>query len=172
VARTLAQCWPISLFSRKERALPEDTEASWSADRRIGHPEVPMPAWPLALGRGLMMKCPACGEAPAFAGYLKVRPVCPNCAAPLGRAPSDDAPPYVTLLISLHLIAVILVIVDRGGTLNYITGLAIFVPLIIILELALLQPVKGAMIAVLLKVNVLRPIPVPASMSPLLPPNA
>lgn len=152
--------------------MPNDIEGAWSPDRRIGHPEVPMPGWPLALRRGLSMKCPACGEAPAFIGYLKVRPVCPHCGAPLGRAPSDDAPPYVTLLVSLHLIAIILVLVDRGGTLNYVTGLAIFVPLIILLELALLRPVKGAMIAVLLKVNVLRPVSASGPASALLPPNA
>ncbi len=116
-----------------------------------------MPGWKLALRRGLMMKCPACGEAPAFDGYLKVRPVCPRCGAPLGRAPSDDAPPYITLLISLHLMAIILVLADRGDALNEVTGLAIFVPLIIILELALLRPVKGATLAILLKVNLLRP---------------
>ena len=141
--------------------MSDDPEGHWSPDRRGTRPEVAMPDWPLALRRGLMMKCPACGEAPAFKGYLRVRPVCPHCGAPLGRVPSDDAPPYITLLISLHLMAIILVLVDRGGALNYITGLAIFVPLIIILELALLQPVKGATIAILLKVNVLRPVAMP-----------
>jgi uncharacterized protein (DUF983 family) len=125
-----------------------------------------MPGWPVALRRGLMMKCPACGEAPAFMGYLKVRPVCPRCKAPLGRAPSDDAPPYVTLLISLHLIAFLLVIVDQGGALDYVTGIAIFVPLIVVLELALLRPIKGATIAILLKVNVLRPAASPAALPP------
>lgn len=118
-----------------------------------------MPDWGVALRRGLAMKCPACGEAPAFIGYLKVRPVCPHCGAPLGRAPSDDAPPYITLLVALHIIALILVTVDRNDTLSYAQGIYIFVPLIILLELALLRPVKGATIAILLKVNVLRPAP-------------
>ena len=139
--------------------MPDDSH--WSTDRRRRRPEVAMPGWGLALARGLAMRCPACGEAPAFAGYLKVRPVCPHCSAPLGRAPSDDAPPYITLLISLHLIAFLLVLVDRDGALDVVTGIAIFVPLIIVLELALLQPVKGATIAILFKVNVLRPAPPP-----------
>jgi uncharacterized protein (DUF983 family) len=140
------------------KPLPDDdTDRFWTSARGAGRPEVAMPGWALALGRGLAMKCPACGEAPAFAGYLTVRKQCPHCGAPLGRVPSDDAPPYITLLLALHIIAVIMVIADRGDTLNYITGIVVFVPLIILLELALLRPVKGATIAILLKVNVLRP---------------
>lgn len=138
--------------------LPDDdTDHDWTADHRFSQPEVPMPGWPLTLRRGLAMKCPACGKAAAFAGYLTVRKCCPHCTAPLGRAPSDDAPPYITLLLALHVIAIILVLTDRGGNLNYVTAMFIFVPLIIALELALLRPVKGATIAILLKVNVLRP---------------
>lgn len=113
----------------------------------------PMPGWMTALRRGLGMRCPSCGAAPAFDGYLHVRSTCPRCAAPLGRVPCDDAPPYLTLLISLHVIALLAVLVDRGGALSSATMLAIFLPFTLVLVLLLLRPIKGAILAVMLKVN-------------------
>ena len=54
----------------------------------IWHPNrtAVMPAWPVpslftAIGRGLLGRCPACGEAPAFGRFLKIVPLCPACAA-------------------------------------------------------------------------------------------
>lgn len=102
------------------------------------------------------MRCPSCGEASAFDGYLRVRPTCPHCEAPLGRVPCDDAPPYLTLLISLHIIALLAVLLDRNDALSSATMLAIFLPLTLVLILLLLRPIKGATLAVMLKVNLLR----------------
>ena len=134
----------------------------WTPDRTEPKPIVAMPAWIVALRRGLAMRCPACGEASAFQGYLKVRPVCPHCAAPLGRVPCDDAPPYITLILALHIIVLTMVLSDVGGSMTDITSLMIFVPLTIILELLLLRPVKGGTLAVMLKVNLLRQEPLTA----------
>ena len=91
-----------------------------------------------------------------------MRPVCPHCAAPLGRVPCDDAPPYITLLLALHIIVLTIVLSDVGGSMGYVTSLVIFMPLTIILELLLLRPVKGGTLAVMLKVNLLRREPLAA----------
>ena len=139
--------------------MPNQISQHWTPKRNPQHPEVAMPTWPIALRRGVRMRCPACGQAPIFRGYIKVNTKCAACAAPLGRAPSDDAPPYITLLLALHIIALTLVLADRHGGLPIVTALVIFVPMIIILELLLLRPVKGLVIAVLLKVDMLRQTP-------------
>lgn len=139
--------------------MPNQISQHWTPKRNPRRPEVDMPSWPIALRRGLRMLCPACGQAPIFRGYIKVNPKCANCAAPLGRAPSDDAPPYITLLIALHIIALTFILADDRGGLPIVTALAIFIPLVIILELLLLRPVKGMVIAVLLKVDMLRQPP-------------
>jgi uncharacterized protein (DUF983 family) len=136
--------------------MPNDLSDNWTPKRIPPSGEVAMPPWSIAIGRGLRMRCPACGQAPIFQGYLKVNAECAACAAPLGRVPSDDAPPYITLLLSLHVIAIILVLADRHGHMSALIAVAIFVPLIIVLELLLLRPVKGMVIAVLLKVDMLR----------------
>lgn len=137
--------------------MPNDMPTTWTIDRDRKKPEVAMPAWSVALRRGLRMRCPSCGNVSAFDGYLKVHPECPSCGAPLGRAPSDDAPPYVTLVIVLHVVILTMVLADYDGGMNWITSLFIFVPLTIALLLLLLRPVKGATLAVMLKVNLLRP---------------
>lgn len=136
--------------------MPNEPSNDWMPKGNPRSPEVRMPSWPVAIGRGLSMRCPACGRASIFQGYLKVNAECAACAAPLGRVPSDDAPPYITLLVSLHVIAVILVLADRNGHMSALTAVWIFVPLIIVLELLLLRPVKGFVVAVLLKVDILR----------------
>lgn len=119
----------------------------------------PMPGWMTALRRGLAMRCPSCGAAPVFDGYLHVRSTCPRCAAPLGRVPCDDAPPYLTLLISLHVIALLAILIDRNGALSSATMLAILLPFTLVLILLLLRPIKGATLAVMLKVNLLQASP-------------
>ncbi|MGN6424859.1 MAG: DUF983 domain-containing protein [Asticcacaulis sp.] len=57
-----------------------------------------------ALSRGLRRRCPCCGEASAFRGYLKVVEVCPVCQTPLSLYPTDDGPAYITMLLVGHLV--------------------------------------------------------------------
>lgn len=57
-----------------------------------------------ALMRGLQRKCPCCGQAPAFRGYLKVVDSCAHCDTPLSLYPTDDGPAYVTIILIGHLI--------------------------------------------------------------------
>ncbi|HEX7388996.1 MAG TPA: DUF983 domain-containing protein [Acidiphilium sp.] len=128
----------------------------WTASRVRPAPEVAMPGWGLSLRRGFAMRCPACGEAAAFRGYLRIVPDCPHCAAPLGRVSCDDAPPYITLVLVLHIVGILVVLADYDGSMGFAASLAIFVPLTIVLELLLLQPVKGATLAIMLKLNMLR----------------
>lgn len=109
--------------------------------------------WMTVLGRGLAMRCPSCGRRSAFDGYLHVHDVCEDCGAHLGAYPSDDAPPYLTLVIVLHIVIGLLVVVDRGGATSSFTLLAIFLPLTVILTLALLRPIKGLTLAAMMKVG-------------------
>lgn len=133
-------------FSIESHAMPETLPG-----------RVAMADWLTTLRRGLSMRCPSCGDGPLFDGYLRVRPTCPHCDAPLGRVPCDDAPPYLTLLISLHIIALLAILMDRHGAFSSSTLLAILLPLTLVLILLLLRPIKGATLAVMLKVNLLRP---------------
>lgn len=108
------------------------------------------------MGRGIVGHCPACGQTHAFSGYLKVVPRCLACGAPLGAVRADDAPPYFTLFISGHIIIPLLFWVDQTYSPPLWGMAAIFLPLTLILCLALLRPVKGATLGLMLKLGMMK----------------
>ncbi|MDO6589251.1 hypothetical protein DS901_03635 [Loktanella sp. D2R18] len=57
-----------------------------------------------AILRGLRCKCPNCGEASIFDGYLKVVDHCPACNETLSHHRADDGPAYLTILLVAHII--------------------------------------------------------------------
>lgn len=119
-----------------------------------------MPGWGAALGRGVLMRCPGCGRASAFRGFVMVREHCVSCGAPLGRVPCDLLPPYITIVIGLAVIGVLMAFADRGAAqgkgLGYAASLEIFIPVAIILSLGLLRPIKGLVLAYMLKLGMVR----------------
>src|SRR5438552_675639 len=53
----------------------------------------------VAVGRGLLGRCPNCGKGAMFRAYLSVNPRCPACGEDLSVQRADDAPAFVTLLV-------------------------------------------------------------------------
>ncbi len=139
--------------------MAHDRPASWRRTSVGLGPRVPMPPWMQAIGRGVRGACPACGNGPLFAGFLAVRPACAECHAPLGEVPSDDAPPYLTMLLAAHPVIALALLLVAGTTLGTAAVLAITLPAGILLCLGLLRPVKGALVAVLLKLDIWRECP-------------
>ncbi len=115
-----------------------------------------MPTWMRALGRGVLGRCPICGQSGLFGGYLSVVTCCPVCATALGDVPADDAPPWLTMLIALHLLVGLVVLLSRTTRLDTEATVGIMLPVALVLCLALLRPVKGVVIALLLKLDVRR----------------
>lgn len=56
-----------------------------------------------AIRRGLMCRCPNCGEGAMFDRYLHVRDTCGTCHEPLHHHRADDGPAYLTILLVGHL---------------------------------------------------------------------
>lgn len=119
----------------------------------------PMPARGIAIARGLRGVCPACGKGRIFAGFLKVNGTCRDCAAPLGLARADDAPPYFTILLVGHIIVPLLFLVERSWQLPLWLMAAIFLPLTLLLTLGLIQPIKGGTVGLMLSLDMLKPDP-------------
>ncbi|MDE2515700.1 MAG: DUF983 domain-containing protein [Rhodospirillales bacterium] len=114
---------------------------------------------PTAIARGLMGRCPACGKTHLFNGYLRVAAECGQCGAPLGLARADDAPPYFTILLVGHIVIPLMVLAQRLQNPSTLTMSAIFLPLSLFLTLALLRPVKGGTVGLMLKLDLLRDLP-------------
>jgi uncharacterized protein (DUF983 family) len=134
------------------------TTERWKADRSTKSNAWPMPSLGTAIGRGLFGRCPACGNGRIFNGFLKVVEECSNCAAPLGLARADDAPPYFTILIVGHIVIPLLFIVDKQLWPIWVMS-AIFVPLTLALALGLIRPIKGGTVGLMLNLNMLKSDP-------------
>ena len=117
----------------------------------------PMPSRLVAMRRGFLCRCPACGKSDLFRGYLRVADACPVCAAPLGQARADDAPPYFTIFIVGHLIVLMMLTVERHWQLSLWLSAAIWLPLTLVLSLVLLRPIKGATVGLMLTVGLMKP---------------
>lgn len=115
-----------------------------------------------ALARGSACKCPNCGKAPLFTGWLRQVSTCARCGTPLGRYRADDAPPYFVIFLVAHLVIGAQVAVDSAWNLSLWTEAAIFLPLTLLLSLGLLRPVKGATIGLMLQLGMAGPAATPA----------
>ncbi len=72
---------------------------------------------------------------------------CEVCGEDYTHQRADDAPPYFTMVIVGHLLVPVLLAVQLTSHLTVAQHLMIWLPLTGILTVGLLQPVKGAIIA-------------------------
>lgn len=100
-----------------------------------------------AIKSGLKCRCPRCGKGKMFSGYLKVASSCSNCGLDLsGENAGDGAVPFIILLIGA-------IGVGLGAFLELKFSppiwvlIAIVFPVVIGGTLAVMQPVKGILIA-------------------------
>jgi uncharacterized protein (DUF983 family) len=133
--------------------------ATWQPTRSVKATTWPHPPMVTAIGRGLLGRCPACGQSHLFNGFLRVVAECRTCAAPLGLARADDAPPYFTILITGHVIVPLLYYVDRVASPSTFAMSAIFLPLTLFMALGLLRPIKGGTVGLMLNLNMLKSDP-------------
>jgi len=98
--------------------------------------------------RGLQRRCPNCGEGRLFAGYLKVEPVCEACGHENGAYRADDGPAYFTMLIVGHLVVAPLLGFSFILAWPAAAVLAVTLPLVAAITLAVLPLVKGAFIGI------------------------
>lgn len=112
-----------------------------------------MPDTKTAMLRGARGTCPCCGRAPLFAGFLRVADACAHCAAPLGQVRADDAPPYFTIFAVGHVVVPGMLWLEKAHTPELWVHAAIWLPLTLGMTLALIRPVKGATIGLMLKLG-------------------
>lgn len=99
-----------------------------------------------SMRRGFLNRCPACGSGRLFRAYLKSVESCAACGARMDHHRADDFPPYIVVTIMGHVVLGGFMATEMLLTLSNWAHLAIWVPITILGSLALLQPVKGAVI--------------------------
>ena len=101
----------------------------------------------LAMRRGFMGRCPACGEGKIYRAYLKVADACPACGEELHHHRADDAPPYFTIFIVGHfVIAALLAFEEYWPDAPLWLHALLWTSFIVVTSMWLLPLVKGALI--------------------------
>jgi len=99
-----------------------------------------------AVRRGLMCRCPACGEGRLFTSYLKVAPSCERCGEELHHHRADDAPPYLTIMVVGHVIVPMLMWLELAYEPALWIHFVLWLPLTLAMSLLLLPPLKGVVV--------------------------
>lgn len=107
---------------------------------------IPASYAPAAL-RGIRGRCPRCGEGHLFHKWLKPRERCNVCTLDLTPQRADDFPAYISMLLTGHLLAPVIIILSLDFDLGPVAMMAILLPLALVMMLGLLQPAKGTVIA-------------------------
>jgi uncharacterized protein (DUF983 family) len=102
----------------------------------------------LALWRGFRGRCPACGEDRMFGAFLKVADRCPHCGEELHHHRADDFPAYLVIVVVGHILVPIILAVETEIGPPLLVSMMLWPSLALAMTLGLLQPVKGAVVAI------------------------
>jgi uncharacterized protein (DUF983 family) len=95
---------------------------------------------------GIKCLCPQCGTGKLFGKFIKPVDACANCGEDYTHQRADDLPAYIVVVIVGHIMVGGFLVTEMLLSLPNWAHLAIWMPFTIIGSLALLQPVKGAVI--------------------------
>jgi uncharacterized protein (DUF983 family) len=99
-----------------------------------------------AARRGFLGRCPACGQGRLFGRFLEVVDRCEICGAELHHHRADDFPPYLVMIIVGHVVVYGILQTETRLDVPMWVHFAVWPALTVALALALLQPVKGAVV--------------------------
>jgi uncharacterized protein (DUF983 family) len=101
-----------------------------------------------AMKRGFRGRCPRCGEGKLFRAFLKVDDHCSVCELDFTPHRADDLPAYLVIIIVGHIVVPLALMIETNYSPPVALQLAIYLPFTFVASLALLQPVKGAVVGV------------------------
>jgi len=96
---------------------------------------------------GVAGRCPRCGQGKLFDGFLSIAPNCRSCGLDFKFADAGDGPAvFVTLLAGFFVLGAALWVELKYEPPMWV-HVVIFMPLTLIVCLAMLRPLKGVMVA-------------------------
>lgn len=121
-------------------------EGGGGGRREPERPSLPARPVKIAVMRGVRGRCPVCGAGAIFEGYLTVAPRCTVCGEEFHHHRADDLPPYLTILLVGHVVVTGLLITERLFHPAEWVQMAIWLPVTAGLALAVIRPIKGAVV--------------------------
>jgi uncharacterized protein (DUF983 family) len=96
---------------------------------------------------GIKGRCPRCGAGRLFQGFLGLPSNCPACGLNFAFVDSGDGPAVFVILVVGFLVAGAALLVEIAYAPPIWVHLAVWMPLVLILCLGLLRPLKGVLVA-------------------------
>jgi uncharacterized protein (DUF983 family) len=96
---------------------------------------------------GLACACPRCGRGKLFQGFLTLRPRCEACGLDYGFADAGDGPAVFIMFLAGFIVVGAALIVEALYHPPYWVHAVLWLPLIAIVTIGPLRPMKGLMIA-------------------------
>ncbi len=128
--------------SEKRQTMKPDALTTWSSGNAA---QAKRNVWQ-AMARGFRCRCPRCGEGKIFRAFLKVADSCSVCGQDLSHHRADDLPAYLVIVIVGHIIVPFILWIETDYAPPMALQLAMYLPITLVASLALLQPVKGAVV--------------------------
>ena len=100
-----------------------------------------------SIGAGLSCSCPRCGKGKLFQGFLTLRPHCEHCGLNYAFADSGDGPAVFIMFLAGAIVVGAALITEILFHPPYWVHAALWLPLIVVVTLGPLRPMKGLMIA-------------------------
>jgi len=105
-----------------------------------------VPGEPSVLSASLKGRCPRCGKGKLFQGYLAVRSSCTSCGLDFSGFEAGDGPAVFVILIVGAIVAGGALLLEIAFQPPYWVHALIWGPVLVILSLALLRPLKAVLI--------------------------
>ena len=102
---------------------------------------------PLPIARGLRRPLPALRRGQAVSGFLGLRPACDSCGLDFCFADAGDGPAVFVILLGGAIVVFAALITEVVYQPPYWVHAVLWLPLILIMTLGPLRPIKGLLIA-------------------------
>ena len=122
-------------------------QAAGRADENALMTEKPIDSLSGSILAGLACVCPRCRRGKLFSGFLTLRPQCDVCGLDYGFADSGDGPAVFIMFFAGFVVVGAALVTEVVYKPPFWVHAALWLPLILIVTLGPLRPMKGLMIA-------------------------
>jgi uncharacterized protein (DUF983 family) len=102
---------------------------------------------------GLMGRCPRCGSGKLFSGFLTLAPKCSSCDLDYAFIDAGDGPAVFVILIVGFIVMALALYTEVKFRPPIWLHMTLWLPLVVVLSLGLLRPMKGLLVALQFKNN-------------------
>lgn len=99
-------------------------------------------------GRGLLCKCPNCGEGKIFNGFLSVTPNCEVCNEDLSLHRADDLPAYLNIFVVGHVVVGAMMVLMSWKLMSMWATMFVTIFLCVVSAFLLMRPLKGMVVGI------------------------